>query len=57
MHIKPPTRYGFEDLVSYALITNNGDPTSFQEVVHSQEKARWMGAMEEEMQSLHKNQT
>ena len=37
---KPPTRYGFEDLVSYALITSSGDltssgdPTNFQEVVH-----------------------
>ena len=27
--IKPPTRYGFEDLVSYALITNSEDPTTF----------------------------
>ncbi|KAL6319820.1 hypothetical protein AAG906_036883 [Vitis piasezkii] len=44
--IKPPTRYGFEDLVSYALITSSGDPTTFQEAVHSQEKSRWMGAME-----------
>ena len=29
--IKPPTRYGFEDLVSYALTTSSGDPTNFQE--------------------------
>ena len=55
--IKPPTKYGFEDLVAYALITSSGDPTNFQEAVHSQEKCNWMGAMEEEMQSLHKNQT
>ena len=55
--IKSPTRYGFEDLVSYALITSNGDPTTFQEAIHSQEKSRWMGAMVEEIQSLHKNQT
>ena len=27
--IKPPTKYDFEDLVSYALITNSGDPTTF----------------------------
>ena len=27
--IKPPTRYGFEDLVSYALITSSGDLTNF----------------------------
>ena len=37
--IKPPTRYGFEDLVSYALITSSGDPTNFQKAVHSQGKA------------------
>ena len=55
--IKPPTRYGFEDLVSYALITSSGDPTTFQETIHTQEKSRWMGAMMEEIQSLHKNQT
>ena len=55
--IKPPTKYGFEDLVSYALMTSSGDPINFQEAIHSQEKGSWMGAMEEEMQSLHKNQT
>ena len=55
--IKPPTRYGFKDLVSYALITSNGDPTTFQEAIHNQEKSKWMGAMVEEVQSLHKNQT
>ena len=54
--IKPPTWYGFKDLVSYALITSSKDPTNFQDVLHSQEKGRWMAAMEEEMQSLHKNQ-
>ena len=55
--IKPPTKYGFEDLVSYALITSSGDPTTFQEAIHSQEKNKWMGAMVEEIQPLHKNQT
>ena len=55
--IKPPTRYGFKDLVSYVLITSSGDPTNFQEALHSQEKGSWIGVMEEEIQSLHKNQT
>ena len=55
--IKPPTRYGFEDLVSYALITSSKDPITFQEAIHNQEKSRWMGAMVEEIQFLHKNQT
>ena len=55
--IKPPTRYGFEDLVSYALITSSGDPTTFEEAIHNQKKSRWMGVIVEEIQSLHKNQT
>ena len=38
--IKPTTEYGFDDLVSYALITSNGDPTNFQEAVDSQEKGK-----------------
>lgn len=29
--IKSRTRYGFEDLVSHALITSSLDPTTFQE--------------------------
>jgi hypothetical protein len=55
--IRPPTRYNFEDIVSYALVISSGDPTTFQEAVNSQEKSRWVGAMAEEMESLHKNQT
>ena len=55
--IKSPTRYGFKDLVSYALRTSSGVPTNFQEAIHNQEKSSWMGPMEEEMQSMHKNQT
>jgi hypothetical protein len=55
--IRPPIRYGFEDMVSYALVISNEDPTTFQEAVNSQEKSKWMGAMAEEIESLHKNQT
>ena len=40
--IKPPNRYGFEDLVSYALITGTGDQSSFQEAICSQERDKWM---------------
>ena len=39
------------------LITSSGDPTTIQEAIHNQEKSRWMGAMVEEIQSLHKNWT
>jgi hypothetical protein len=27
--IRPPTRYSYEDMVSYALVISNGDPTTF----------------------------
>ena len=40
---KAPQRYGFEDMVSFALITNSGDPLSYRDV--------------EEMESLQKNKT
>jgi hypothetical protein len=53
--IEPPTRYGFENMACYALIIYSKDPTSFQEAVNSQEKIRWVGAVAEEMESLHKN--
>jgi hypothetical protein len=33
--IRPPTRYGFEDMVFYALVISSGDPTTFQEAVNS----------------------
>ena len=55
--IRPPTRYDFEDMVSYTLVIISGDPTTFQEAVNSQEKSRWVSGMAEEMEYLHKNQT
>ena len=33
------------------------DLTTFQEAVNSREKSKWMSAIVEEMESLHKNQT
>ena len=30
---RSPVRYGFENLVSYALLTNSDDPSTFQEVI------------------------
>ena len=28
-NIRPPVRYGFEDVVSYALLTSSEDPSTF----------------------------
>ena len=53
--IRPPIRCGFEDMVSYALIISSEDPTTFQEAVNNHEKSKWMGAMAEEIESLHEN--
>uniref|UniRef100_A0A2N9J5P5 CCHC-type domain-containing protein n=1 Tax=Fagus sylvatica TaxID=28930 RepID=A0A2N9J5P5_FAGSY len=49
--------YGFEDLVSYALLTSSEDPSTFQEAIESSEKDKWMEAMVEENESLSKNKT
>jgi hypothetical protein len=55
--IRPLIKYGFEDMVSYALVISSGNPTTFQEAVNSKEKSKWMGTMADEMESLYKNQT
>ena len=44
-------------MVSYALVTVNGDLYTYEEAVESQDRERWVQAMSEEMQSLHKNET
>src|ERR1044072_582813 len=56
-HIQPPVRFGFEEIAAYALLTSSGDPSTFREALNSPEKDRWMGAMQEEMESLKKNET
>ena len=54
---RPPVRYGFEDLVSYGLLTSSEDPSKFQEAIESFKKDKWMEAMVEEMESLSKKKT
>ncbi|VVA22118.1 PREDICTED: Retrovirus-related Pol poly from [Prunus dulcis] len=54
--IKPPQRYGWEtDAIHYTLNMSEGDPTTFQEVIESSKWESWMGAMMDEMESLHQN--
>src|ERR1044072_6092998 len=55
--IQPLVRYGFEELVAYALLTSSRDPSTFREAINIPEKDRWMGAMQEEMEPLKKNET
>lgn len=52
--IKPPSRLGWEE-VNYALISSEGDPTTYKDAINCDVKASWMGAMSEEMEALRKN--
>ncbi|CAL5379550.1 unnamed protein product [Camellia sinensis] len=49
---KPSTKYPTSE---YILLTDEGEPESFQEAQNHKEKSSWQQAMQEEMQSLQKN--
>ena len=51
---RPSTRYPSSE---YILLTDEGEPECFQEVESYKDKHSWMKAMQEEMNSLHKNKT
>ena len=59
--IRPPAKYAHADIIAYAL--NIGDsielnePTNYNDACRRRDKAEWMKAMKEEMDSLHKNET
>nr|KYP62383.1 Retrovirus-related Pol polyprotein from transposon TNT 1-94 [Cajanus cajan] len=59
--IKPPERYGFEDMATYALHAaeeiDSDEPTTYKEAISHPEAEKWILAMREEMESLYKNQT
>ncbi|GLT72015.1 hypothetical protein SLA2020_439880 [Shorea laevis] len=59
--ISPPQRYGYADLVAYALTvaenTTFQKPSALSEAVTSSESAYRVIAMNGEIESLHKNQT
>lgn len=55
--IKPPVKYGYEDMASYALMVGTNDPSNYREAISGPEMEGWMGAMTEETLSLSKNQT
>ena len=54
-------RYGFEDMVAYALQVaeevDKFEPTSIREAITCAESDKWIVAMNEEMESLQKNET
>ena len=60
--IKPPKKYAEADLVAYALnvaedIDANQEPSNYSKAVTCEGSEKWMFAMQEEMESLHKNRT
>ena len=54
---RPSVKYGFEDLVSYALLTNKEDPSTFEDAIESSGNDKCMEAMVKEIESLSKNKT
>ncbi|KAG8472010.1 hypothetical protein CXB51_036502 [Gossypium anomalum] len=60
--IKPPRKYAEADLVAYALnvakdIDANQEPSNYSEAISCEDSKKWMFAMQEEMESLHKSKT
>ena len=39
-NVRQLERYGFEEIVSYAPVTVNGDPYTYEEAMESQDKER-----------------
>ncbi|KAG8474393.1 hypothetical protein CXB51_033749 [Gossypium anomalum] len=60
--IKPPKKYAEANLVAYALnvaedIDTNQEPSNYSEAISCEDSEKWMFAVQEEMESLHKNKT
>uniref|UniRef100_A0A803N8D4 Uncharacterized protein n=1 Tax=Chenopodium quinoa TaxID=63459 RepID=A0A803N8D4_CHEQI len=51
---RPSIRYPSSD---YVLLTDGGEPESFEEAMDSDDKQHWLDAMKDEMKSLHDNHT
>ncbi|KAG8501803.1 hypothetical protein CXB51_004715 [Gossypium anomalum] len=57
-----PQKYAEADLVAYALnvaedIDANQEPSNYSEAISCEDSEKWMFAMQEKMESLHKNKT
>ena len=59
--IRAPARYAQPDTVSFTFYVieemENANPLNFKEAVTCKEKQKWIKAMNEEMESLLKNET
>jgi len=46
----PPTRYGWEDNHGFfTLVTERGEPSSYREVITTDDYDKWVIAIEQEM--------
>lgn len=58
-NIKPPTRNGYADLISFALTIaedlEDREHRNYKEAINGKESNLWIEAMESEMNSLKKN--
>lgn len=54
---EPLRHYRQINLVEYALSVEDNEPATFKEAILNNNSESWLAAMEEEMESLHKNQT
>src|ERR1043165_6788236 len=56
-----PQRFGYVDLIAYALISTSEvldeEPRDHKKVMRSRNKIEWLKAMDDEMKSLHDNDT
>ena len=62
MNIKSTHKYGQADRVAYALSVANNikfseEPSTYEEAISCSDSSQWMIVMQEEMESLHKNET
>ena len=59
--IRPPKRYAVADLIAYALTdakeVNEEEPRTYKEAMNSRYKLKWNKALDEEIESLMKNET
>lgn len=59
--IKPPQRLGYVDLIAFALLSASEvldeEPRDYKEVARIRNKVEWLKAMNDEMKSLHVNNT
>ena len=52
--IKAPQRYSFKDIVSFAFVTNNGDPISYRDATSNKDNDKCLVAIKKKMKSLWK---